>query len=423
MTPPPDTLPALDAGARNLKRLFVLRWIALAATAGAVAAAKQIAGVDLPLAPLVVVLGAAVVLNAWTGMRLRSPRPVGDPELFLQLLADVGVLTGVLYFTGGWSNSFVTLFLLPLMIAATLLPARHAWAMAGITFACYTLLGFFYLPLPHIHHGENEFGLHVIGMWVSFALSAGVIAYFVVHMAQSLRRRDRELATARENALRDSQVLAMGTLAAGAAHQLGTPLATMAVVVRELERSHGADPTLNQDLRELRTQIDHCKRILSDIAASAGAQRAEGGSSQPLDEYLARAIENWQALRPGVNVQCAWEGPRPAPRIVNELTLGQSLVSLLDNAADASPEGIEMVGSWTPTMLSLEIRDHGAGVSPEIVRAAGRAAISTKPDGHGVGLMIATAAIERFGGKVTLMNRAGGGACTRLDLPLERIAV
>lgn len=417
-----STLPSSDTGARNLRRLFILRWIALAATAGMVTLAQRVAEIDLPVLSLGIVIGCGAVLNAWTGWRLRSKRPVGDPELFLQLLADVAVLTGVLYFSGGWSNSFVTLFLLPLMIAATLLPARYAWSMAALTFGCYTLLGFFFVPLPHIHHGESEFGLHVIGMWMSFALSAGVIAYFVVRMAESLRTRDRELAAARENALRDSQVLAMGTLAAGAAHQLGTPLATMAVVVRELQRSHGADPALSEDLHQLRLQVDHCKRIISDIAASAGEQRAEGGTSQPLDEYLARAIESWQALRPGVTVRCAWNGPRPAPRIVNELTLGQSLISLLDNAADASPEGIEMVGSWTPRSLSLEIRDRGTGVSPEVARNAGRTAISTKPDGHGVGLLIATAAIERFGGTVTLANRAGGGACTRLELPLERIA-
>lgn len=414
-------LPSLDAGARNLRRLFILRWIVLAATAGVIALAQRVAGIELPVPALGVVLGCSAVLNAWTGWRLRSARAVGDPELFLQLLADVAVLTGVLYFSGGWSNAFVTMFLVPLMIAATLLPARYAWAMAAVTFGCYTLLGFFFVPLPHIHHGTSEFGLHVIGMWVSFALSAGVIAYFVVRMAESLRNRDRALAAARESALRDSQVLAMGTLAAGAAHQLGTPLATMAVLVRELE-SAAHDPALVQDLRVLRTQIDHCKRILSDIAASAGEQRAEGGTTQRLDEYLARAVEGWQALRPGVMVRWAWNGPQPAPRIVSELTLGQSLVSLLDNAADASPDGIEMVGSWTPRSLSLEIRDRGAGVAPEVARNAGRTAISTKPDGHGVGLLIATAAIERFGGTVTLANRAGGGACTRLELPLERIA-
>jgi two-component system sensor histidine kinase RegB len=413
---------SLDAGTRNLRRLFILRWIVLAATAGVIALAQRVAEIELPVFALGVVLGCSAVLNAWTGWRLRSPPPVGDPELFLQLLGDVGVLTGVLYFSGGWSNSFVTLFLLPLVIAATLLPARYAWAMAAVTFGCYTLLGFFFVPLPHIHHGDSEFGLHVIGMWASFALSAGVIAYFVVRMAESLRTRDRELAAARESALRDSQVLAMGTLAAGAAHQLGTPLATMAIVVRELQRSHGADAALGEELHQLRLQIDHCKRIISDMAASVGEQRAEGGTSQPLDEYLAHAIESWQALRPGVTVHCAWQGPQPAPRIFNELTLGQSLVSLLDNAADASPEGIEMVGSWTPQSLSLEIRDRGAGVSPEIARTAGRSAISTKPDGHGVGLLIATAAIERFGGTVSLTNRAGGGACTRLELPLERIA-
>lgn len=139
----------LDHGVRNLKRLFVLRWIALAATVSVIAMAKVMAGIELPLMALGLVIGTAVVLNAWTGVRLHSTRTVGDRQLFLQLLADVAVLAGVLYFTGGWANPFVTLFVLPLMIAATLLPAGHAWAMAAITFGCYTLLGFFYVPLPH----------------------------------------------------------------------------------------------------------------------------------------------------------------------------------------------------------------------------------------------------------------------------------
>jgi len=145
--------------------------------AGAIATVQFALEIDLPIAPLSAVVLAAVALNGFTRWRISRPWRVRPREVLAQLLADTGFLAAVLYFTGGWSNPFVSLFLLPLVIAATVMPARHAWMMAAVTFVCYTPLGFFHIPLPHMHHGaDNGFGLHVLGMWVSFVLSAGVIA-------------------------------------------------------------------------------------------------------------------------------------------------------------------------------------------------------------------------------------------------------
>ncbi|MCW5625330.1 MAG: HAMP domain-containing histidine kinase, partial [Burkholderiales bacterium] len=357
----------VDPGHRNLARLFLLRWVALGAMVVVIVLAARVMALTLPLVPLASLITAGVALNLWTGWRLTRHAPVGDRMLFLQLAADVAILTAALYFTGGWSNPFATLYLLPVMIAATVLAPRFAWTMAAATFGCYTLLGFWFVPLPHVHHEEgSDFGLHVLGMWASFGLCAGAIAWVVTLMARSLRDRDRALAEARERGLRDQQVLALGTLAAGAAHELGTPLSTMAVVVRELEREHGTDPELVADLRTLREQVEHCKHIISDMAAAAGEQRAEDAGGLPLDEYLERAIEGWRALRPGIEVRTEWNGPQPAPRIINDRTLGHTIVSLLNNAADASHEGVEMQGRWTRDRLTLEIRDRGTGVEATV---------------------------------------------------------
>lgn len=379
--------------------------------------------VELPTTPLTLVILAGSGLNAWTGWRLTRSRPVGAHEVLIQLLADTAILTAVLYFSGGWSNPFVSMFLLPLVIAATLLSSRQAWTMAGATFLCYSLLGFFYVPLPHMHHGEaGDFDLHVTGMWVSFVISAGVIAYFVVKMAASLRERDRELAEARERALRDQHVLSLGTLAAGAAHQLGTPLATMAVVVQEIVRDRSHDTALTAELLQLRAQIDECKAIISDLVAAAGQSRVESARAESFDRFLRSTVDSWRVLRPGVEVALSFDGSTPAPRIVAERTLGHTLITLLNNAADAASEGIEMEGTWRDGTLAVEIRDRGQGVPASVLSRAGRTATSTKASGHGVGLLIANAALERFGGQVTLSNRAGGGACTRVELPLARVA-
>lgn len=412
-----------DSTRGTLRRLSTLRWVGLAVMASAVGVASAYLDLELPLAPLFAVLAAAAGLNLWTEWRLRRPGAVSERSVFGQLLADIGTFAGIMYFTGGWSNPFVSTFLLPLVIAATVLKARHAWAIAGATFAAYSALGFFYVPLPHLHHGGGgDFDLHVLGMWVSFVLSAGAIAYFVVKMAESLRQRDRQLAEARERALRDQQVLALGTLAAGAAHQLGTPLSTMAVMLKELAVDRVDDPSLASDLRTLRTQVDACKTIISDLVAAAGQSRIESGRAEDLQLFLERTVENWRALRPGADVTVQLEGSQPVPRIVAERSLAHTLVTLLDNAADASEEGIELRGTWTPAMLTVEIRDRGEGVAPDVLDRAGRSPLSTKPEGQGVGLMIANSALERLGGRVTLSNRVEGGACTTVLLPLSAIS-
>lgn len=418
-----DALPFSVAARRNLQRLAVLRSVALVAMAATIAIAELAFEQDLDLTALGSVLAAAALVNAWTWLRVRQRPPVGETLLFVQLLVDTATLTGVLYFTGGWSNPFVSLFLLPLVIAATLLPARGAWGIAAATFACYTLLGFFFQPLPHAHHGQTtDFDLHVFGMWVSFILAAGIIAYFVVRMAATLRERDRQLAAERERALRDQHVLSLGTLAAGAAHQLGTPLSTLAVALRELQLDHRDDPALYGELERLRQQVGHCKDIITELVAAAGQGRGEGGRAQTVDRFLARTIEDWQALRPGVDVRVSLEGTTPAPTILAEQSLRHTLVTLLNNAADASELGIELEGTWSADRLAVEIRDRGQGVPAPILETVGRTPTSTKGPGHGVGLLIANAALERLGGRVTLSNRRDGGACTRLELPLASLS-
>lgn len=412
-----------DPGRQHLRRIVALRAIAIGAQLLTVAIAIRRFEAQLPLAPLAGIMAALALFNALSWARLRSAAGIGNTGLFGQLLADVAALTGLLYFTGGWANPFVSLFLLPLVIAATVLPPRFAWAMAAVTLACYTGLGWLHAPLPHAHHGGGaDFDAHLLGMWVSFVLSAGVVAGFVVRMAHSLRARDRALAEAREKALRDDQLLALGTLAAGAAHRLGTPLATMAVLAGELKEAVGGNAEAARDAALLRTQIEHCKQIIGELAASAGQGRADSVTRLPVDEFVRRTLDGWQVLRPGVDVRRDIGGEEPAPSIVTEQSLANTLVSLLDNAADASPQGIEFDARWTSRQLVVEIRDHGEGLTAAAQAAIGKRVFSAKPGGHGIGLLLASAVIERFGGRVTLANQAGGGTRTRVELPLAALA-
>jgi two-component system, sensor histidine kinase RegB len=257
-------------------------------------------------------------------------------------------------------------------------------------------------------------------MWMTFVVSALALAWFVARMAATLRERDHMLARAREDALRKEQIIALGTLAAGAAHELGTPLSTMAVIAGELER----DATdLPRDLRSLKSQIERCRQILNQLLTAAGTPRAEAGSSRGLDETLREILDTWQLMRPQVQLKFSCAGDAAAPQVVLDATLTQAALNLLNNAADASPTSVEVIARWNARQLTLDILDRGPGLTPELLARAGEPFVTTKPgSGFGIGLLLANATVERFGGKVRLTNRDDGGAHTQLVLPLAQFA-
>lgn len=447
----------LTPSAHLLARLVGLRRISVLAQGAVLLLAVGWLKIPLAVGPMIAVTVVLALFNLATQWRLQRPRPVGDDEILAQLLVDVAALGVLLYYAGGSANPFVSLFLVPVTIAATALPAAHAWFMAGATALVYTFLMFWNLPLPAPqgqmaeldallarasgvapeHSGHlSGFALHVLGMWLNFMISTAVVMLFLTRMAAALKQRERELAAARETALRHEQILAMGTLAAGAAHQLGTPLATMAVVLHEAELAHGDQPELGEDLRLLRQQVDECKKILSQTLASAGQARDAASKELSLDAYLERLLEDWRLIRPRVAINARLAGPRPAPQIATDRTLEQALLNLLDNAADASPDGIELHADWNDSMLRIDILDRGPGIDDAIASRIGEAFFSTKrapagasgdaapadrSGGLGIGFFLTNATIERFGGRVELSPRAGGGTLTRVALPLSRL--
>jgi two-component system sensor histidine kinase RegB len=409
-----------SSAAINLRRLAVVRTIAVAGQGAAVWVAVTRLGMPLPLDPLVAILAAMVVVTAATWLRPRLAAPVREAELFAQLVLDVAALSALLYFSGGATNPFVTLYLLPLAFAAAALPAAYTWAMAALATACYTLLFFRHVPLPPSH--AHDFGLHVLGMWFGFVVSAALIAGFAVRMSATVRSRDRLAAEMRERGIREERVLALGTLAAGAAHELGTPLSTMAVLVKDLAPDR---PVSAERLEILRAQIARCKEILGSLSASAGAVRAEGGGAEALDRWLEALVDKWRVVRPGIDVRARFTGTSPAPRIVADQTLAQAIVNILNNAADASPQAVEIDGYWNDERLALEIGDRGPGLDPRIQSEVGHAPVTTKDGerGLGLGLFLAYTALSRFGGTVRLANREGGGVLCRVELPLAALRV
>jgi two-component system, sensor histidine kinase RegB len=421
-----------SAAFRNLRRMFWLRNVIAAVLALAGWVAMGVYAIPLPTAALTAALLSMLALNAFTWWRLGRPNPVNDAELLTQLLLDMAILTGLFYATGGYTNPFVWMYLLPLTVAAVALPWRHTWLVAGLAIACYSALMFRYRPLPMMPmdmsgmsmRRDSGFSVHLLGMWAGFMVSAGVIAFFVERMGRTLREYDHLIADARENALESERMLALGAMAAGAAHELGTPLSTMAVLTRELIAEHAGQQDLVSSLTLLRGQLDRCKEILSSLAASAGQARTEDGHGVALDRFLEQIIERWRDAHPAIRFDCSLHGSVPAPRIMVDRTLGQALVNLLDNSADAARDGIRVRGAWTEAELGLEIHDDGPGMTPDVSRHAGTPFFSTKQgQGMGLGLYLARVILGRFGGTVMLENHLTGGTVTSIRLPLAMLAL
>ncbi len=405
----------------SLRRVLVLKNIAVVGQTLAVLVVAKGMGMPLPFAVIGTVL---LVLNLLTWVRLKLLWEVREAEVFAQLLLDVLLLSGLLYLAGGATNPFVLLLLLPLTIAAATLAMTYAWTLAAAIVACYTLLMFVYIPLPHFHIDHTarlDSGAWL--MWLGFVLGVGLVGYYVMKMGAALREREAALAEVRENALRDESLVALGALAVGAAHELGTPLSTMAVVLKELELGHAAQPDLVRDLRLLRDQVTRCKDTLSNMLSSTEQARAEGGYSVALDEYLADLVAQWRGMRPLAQVVYRWVGQSPAPQIIAEQVLGQIITNILNNAADASEDSVEVEADCDTERLRIEVFDRGPGLTPDAQAQAGQLFYTTKDSGRGLGLFLVGAALRRFGGVLTLSNRDGGGVRALVVLPLSRLRV
>ncbi len=454
----PEPLTSDDSAWTNLKWMFVMRNLIVAVEA--VTVLISVYGLDIPLhqAALTAIITLQAGLNWYTWLRLGSEHPVTEGELVVQLCCDILAITGVLYFTGGATNPLTWFYLLPLIIAATVLPQTYTWYLVIFASSAYTILMRYYEPLPrivpmalgdieipldhqqhmlvnqqsmlvsqqqHLMMDHHDIQLHVFGMWFGFVFSAVMVAYFVVGMANSLRRLDRKLSTAREQTLRNERVVALGTLAAGAAHEMGTPLGTMAILIHDLEKeykqhTHSQSQDLCLKMKILREQVDRCKAALSVMSASAGELRAESGRNMPVSRYLDEVVADWREQDLPTPLNYLKTGYEPSPDILAERTLTHALVNILNNAADVSPERIDLRARWTPDYAVLDILDEGPGIAPAVSARLGKDPVSSKKEhGLGVGLFLAFSAIERLGGKIDMQARQGHrGTLTRITLPV-----
>ena len=399
----------------NLRRLIGARWVALALMVGLTLLVPDTLDIPLASAPLLAIIGITALFNGVAQWRIRRAESATPVELFSQILVDIVTLSALVFFSGGATNPLVSLLLPPVAIAALTLPARCVLAVGLAAVAAYSALMVFYVPLP-LSDATRATRLHLLGMWLTFAVSALMIGWFIVRMTRLIRERDAELAAAREQGLRDERIIAIGTLAAGAAHELGTPLATMSLLAGELVRDPQMPEAARQDINLLRQQIVACKEIITGLSRRAGAERLENPGTQPVDRWLDELRQRWHALRPRAQSRLETNGAQPAPNVIADPRLEQAILNLLNNAASASALPIDIRVSWATGEIVIDIQDHGPGFPKNVLQQGGQVEFPAHEHGSGIGLMLTRSAIEQIGGRLLLLNPPAGGALARLQL-------
>lgn len=411
----------------NLRRLLVIRGLFLLMILLALAYCFWHLHTPLPYPAILSVVTALTLISIATLLQVRCFRHTSELAFFGQLLIDIVGLTLLLFFSGGADNPFVSYYLVPLCIAAATLPRRLTWPLMLTSLCLYTSLIFFNIPFSGIapahgheaHVSAGGVSIHTLGMWLNFVFSACLISYFVIAMAASLRRQDAMLARLKEDKLRDEQLMAVATLAAGTAHELGTPLTTIKALLHEMQCEHTAPSPLKDDLNLLQAQVSHCTHTLHQLNRQASELKDGVVPVQSVRQLCAKVIDHWLLLRPEVEANICIEEDAPEIQVRWQPTVTHSLSNLLNNAADAEPVGIEVHVSWSKTLLTVRIHDKGPGIDPDIARNVGQAFVTDKGQGRGLGLFLTRAAIERYGGVVTLTKHPQIGTLTTLTLPLH----
>jgi two-component system sensor histidine kinase RegB len=414
------------AGHTNMLQLIELRWIAVVGQVTTIAGAILVFHVSLPLVQMLQVLACLIAFNVASHLRWHEHRPVTNRELFLALLVDVTMFTLQLYLSGGTTNPFAFLYLLQVIISAVLLEAWSTWTIVGITLACLAWLAVFAKPLSlPFDHARGIGSLYVQGMLICFTLNAALLVIFISRISDTVRAKAAQLADLRQRAAEEDHIVRMGLLASGAAHELGTPLATLSVILGDWKRmpEFKKNPELLEEIAEMQTQLKRCKSIVSGVLLAAGETRGESSARTTIRTFLDQLVDGWKASRPvhgfAYNNRIVADVP-----VVFDSALKQTIDNVLDNALEASPDWVGLDACVEHGVLEVSVTDSGAGFAPAMLAQFGKPYQSSKGrPGGGLGLFLAVNVARTLGGSVTAANRPEGGALVKLTLPLSSIVL
>jgi two-component system sensor histidine kinase RegB len=402
----------------NFAWLVRLRWATISAQIAIIVASRWAAGLPLPLGPLGALVGIEIAVNVACIRLARATDP--RPWWLAAVMAiDVLLFSGLLYFTGGPVNPFSFLYLVPIALAAVTLPAVWTWMLVLLSLGCSAVLFTSSRPLPLVGDHKHHMDLHLRGMWLALGIAAAFIVYFLLRVRRALE-------ASRLQAARQERLASLATLAAGAAHELATPLGTIAVVAKELEReieARGREEARHaiEDVRLVRQQVERCREILGRMRADAGEAVGEGFDAVPIAELVARAAATGEgggaAARPACRLDLEIDDRLTAARLaVPPRAMSQALGALVENARRASPPGAVVTVRVAPrgNQVSFAVTDRGAGIPPDVLKRVGEPFFTTRPVGQGMGLgvFLARTVAERLGGELLIASRPGETTAT-----------
>jgi two-component system sensor histidine kinase RegB len=400
-----------------------LRYGALACQIALILAARYIFGVSLPMRWIAIPLAFATAGNL---LVYRCALRFGDrPALGYLLTFDTICLTALLALTGGPANPFSLLYLVQITLSAVILSKEWTWSIGALSVA-----GFGFLFWAHVrvsvfeaHHTNEGFSMHLAGMFIAFVAAALLVTVFIGKVSEALRRREHEVSLLQSQLARHERLTSIATLAAGAAHELGTPLGSIAIASRDVELRAArvaGDPELVSDARLIRSEVDRCRSILQRMSARSAEQPGE----LPVRVELASLLEN---------VRCDFPAPdRERVRVICKGNSGvavlpasaarQALVALMRNALDAAsePQPVTLSVERTAEWLEFAVKDSGCGMSQEMLNRIGEPFFTTKAPGSGMGLgtYLVRVFAEQLGGRLVFESEPGRGARALLQLPL-----
>ncbi len=418
--------------------LLHLRWVAVAGQLAVIVGVQWLLRIELPIWSLLALVGFTaatnVVYSFWLDFvkRRHTKSESNTPTYHLVaclMLVDLLTLTGMLWLSGSLQNPFALFYFVNIAVAGVILTPAWAWSLWIGAVVCVVLLMFIGEPLPALANQgwstTSRWSIGRIGLLISFATCGGVITYFITMLTGELKRRELELKAAEDERLRARQLEGLATLAAGAGHELATPLSTIAVVVKELARAvekYSLPASVGQDVALIRGELDHCRQILDRLASAAGDAAGERLQESTVEEFFKEMMLGVREPN-RVRIQVS-EAAKATVAVLPMQALAQAVRNLVQNAIDASQPGadVQLCGELAGDKWRILVIDRGDGMTPEVLQRIGQPFFTTKEPGRGMGLglYLTQNVLNRLGGKLTFTSKPGHGTTAEVLLPCKR---
>jgi len=421
----------LDLGSRSRRprvdTLVRLRWLAISGQLSAVLVTYFVLGFQMPIVACCLVVGASVWVNIGLRIRFAHSDRLDDRPASVLMAYDLLQLALLLYLTGGLDNPFAMLFLAPLMIAAVSLSAVSTTMLTLLVVLCATTLTVYHRPLPWFDGRQmNLPPLYAAGIWGAIVLGASFAAAYAWRIAEEARRLSDALAATELVLAREQHLTQLDGLAAAAAHELGTPLATIKLVVNDLQKQFSAQGPIGEDLTLLMQEVERCRQILGTLT-SLGSEPGHIIGTLTLGHLLEEVVHPQRDF--GVSISIVKEGDGSEPQTARNPGVLYGLGNLIENAIDFARGGVRIVARWTDAIIAVVIEDDGPGFAPDVVMLLGEPYLTHKANrrakgeagsGLGLGLFIAKTLLERSGASVTMVNATPPAKGARVTILWQR---